>query len=75
MQVWVAVFAAVVAAAAFIFSVWTRRASERQAQLQRWQRVVIYSLIDELKTASFKQLKDAYLQKAQQLLTPKCAEK
>jgi hypothetical protein len=68
-QVWTAVASAVVAVFTFIFSVRMRYRAERESTLRDWQRVVIYSLIEESVALSFDDLKSRYLQKAGQLLT------
>src|SRR5262245_28782777 len=68
-QAWIAAISAFIAASAFVFSVLTRRKTERDAELRNWQRVVIYSLIEQASPLSFDDLKSRYLQRAQQLLS------
>jgi hypothetical protein len=68
MQDWVAL-SAIIAAASFAFSVLTRRKAERDAELRGWQRVVIYSLIEERAPIVFDDLKSSYLKRAQELLS------
>jgi hypothetical protein len=68
MQDWVAL-SAIIAAASFAFSVLTRRKAERDAELRGWQRVVIYSLIEERAPIVFDDLKSRYLKRAQELLS------
>jgi hypothetical protein len=66
---WIPAISAGVAAAAFVFAVWVRLKTEKEARIRDWQRVVIYSLIEEGLVTSFDDLKAKYLQKAQQLLS------
>ena len=64
-QASIAAASAVIAATAFVFSLWVRWKGERDAELRNWQRVVIYFLIEESKAArkraSFEDLKSEYL--------------
>ena len=60
---------AVVAAASFVYSVVTRRRSERGTELRNWQRVVIYTLIEESSPITFEELKARYLTKAKAMLS------
>jgi hypothetical protein len=69
LELWIAAVSALVAASAFVFSVLTKRKADRNRELRNWQRVVIYSLIEDASHISFADLKSTYLQKAQQLLT------
>jgi hypothetical protein len=73
-QAWVAL-SAVVAALSFVYSIWIRRKTDRQAELLNWQRVVIYSLIEEAEPISFDDLKSRYLRKAKELLSHKVPAK
>jgi hypothetical protein len=67
-QAWIGAASAVIAASAFVFSVLTRRKADGEAELRNWQRVVIYSLIEQASPILFDDLKSRYLQKAQQML-------
>ena len=53
----------------------TRRKTEREAELRDWQRVVIYTLIEEAAPIAFKDLKSRYLRRAQELLSRKVPRK
>src|ERR1700742_3891450 len=66
---WIPAISAASAASAFVYSVWVRLKTERDARLRDWQRVVIYTLIQDMSVTSFDDLKVKYLQRAQQLLT------
>jgi hypothetical protein len=68
MEAWVAL-SAVVAALSFVYSVVTRRKVERDTELRNWQRVVIYTLIEEGEPIAFDELKSTYLKRAQELLS------
>jgi hypothetical protein len=68
-EVWIAAIAATVATMAFLLSLWIRLTTERELQLRKWQRVVVYSIIQDLRRVSFEELKQRYLQSAQQFLT------
>jgi hypothetical protein len=68
LQDWVAL-SAVVAAASFVYAVLTRRKAERDAELRGWQRVVVYSLIEEAAPILFADLKARYLKRARELLS------
>ena len=74
MQDWVAL-SAIVAAASFVFAVLSRRKAERDAELRGWQRVVIYSLIEEAAPILFEDLKVRYLKRAQELLSRSAPKK
>jgi hypothetical protein len=74
-QAWAAAASAMIAAFAFVFSVLTGFKTQRDAELRSWQRVVIYSLIEQAAPISFEDLKSKYLQKAQQLLSGKVPKK
>jgi hypothetical protein len=74
MQHWVAL-SAIVAAASFAYAVLTRRKAERDAELRAWQRVVIYSLIEEAAPILFEELKSRYLQRAKDLLSRRVPQK
>jgi hypothetical protein len=65
---WVAL-SAIIAAASFAFAVLTRRKAERDAEIRGWQRVVIYSLIEEAAPILFAELKSRYLKRANELLS------
>ena len=74
LQDWVAL-SAIVAAASFVFAVLSRRKAERDAELRGWQRVVIYSLIEEAAPILFEDLKVRYLKRAQELLSRSAPKK
>jgi hypothetical protein len=75
LQLWISAVSVIVAASAFVFSIWTKRKADRDVELRNWQRVVIYSLIEETASISFEDLKSKYLQRAQQLLSHKVPKK
>jgi hypothetical protein len=60
---------ALVATATFIVSVVLRRRTEREQEVARWQRVVVYSIVNELRNATFKDIKSRYLENAAQVST------
>ena len=60
---------AVVATTSFVYSVVVRRRGERANELRDWQRVVIYTLIEEAASITFDDLKSRYLQKAKAMLS------
>ena|SRR2546421_6005089 len=60
---------AVVATTSFVYSIIVRRRSERENELRNWQRVVIYTLLEEASSITFEELKACYLQKANALLS------
>jgi hypothetical protein len=66
---------AVVATASFVYSVITRRRTQRASELRDWQRVVIYSLIEEASPVRFEELKMRYLQKAKAMLSRRVPNK
>jgi hypothetical protein len=71
LQGWALALSAVVAALSFVYSVLTRHKTEREAELRDWQRVVIYTLIEEAAPIAFIGLKSMYLRRAQELLSRK----
>ena len=73
-QDWVAL-SAIVAAASFVFAVLTRRKAERDAELRGWQRVVIYSLLEEQAPLLFEELREKYLKRARELLSRNAPKK
>ncbi len=68
LQAWIAAASLLIATSAFIFSALVRRNIDRNAELRSWQRVVVYSIIEEDGPISFKDIRSKYLQKAQQFL-------
>jgi hypothetical protein len=64
-QTWMPAISAASAALAFVYSVWVRLKTERDSRLRDWQRVVIYTLIQDMPGTSFDDLKAKYLQRAQ----------
>jgi hypothetical protein len=74
-QAWTAALSIAIAAAAFTCSMWAKYSDQRQASLRDWQRVVIYSILEEGQSSSFDALQSRYLQKAQQLLSQRIPRK
>jgi hypothetical protein len=60
---------AVIAATSFVYSVVVRRRAAREIEIRNWQRVVIYTLIEESSPISFQELKARYLEKAKSMLS------
>jgi hypothetical protein len=69
LQAWIAAVSVVVAAAAFVFSLWTKRRDERRSSIRDWQRVVVYTIIEENGPLQATGIQALYIQKAQQLLS------
>jgi DNA-binding HxlR family transcriptional regulator len=66
---------AVVATTSFVYSVVTRRRVERATELRHWQRVVIYTLVEECSPVTFDELKARYLRRAKDMLSRRVPNK
>jgi hypothetical protein len=64
-----------IAAMAFVFFVWERYKKYRNSTVRDWQRVIIYSIIEQHKEISFEELKSEYLEHAQQFQSFKIPRK
>lgn len=67
-QAWVAL-SAVVGALSFVYTVWSKRKTDGESELLDWQRVVIYSLIEDSAPIDFDDLKSRYKRKAKEMLS------
>ena len=65
---WTTTISVLIAACAFILSLYIKYRDERDANIRDWQRVIVYSLVEDSDEVSFKDLKSKYLQRVQQLV-------